>query len=86
MCVCMYHSMHMAVRGNLTGVGSLLLPCRSPKLNLGHQAWYSAFLHPGSTSVHYNPIWLQFNFLIAIKTTFLGRGKLQKLVHAKVLD
>lgn len=34
----------MEVRGQPEGAGSLLLPCMSQRLNLGHQAWYQ-YLH-----------------------------------------
>ena len=40
-----YHSIHMEVRGQLSGVGSLLLLCGSQGSNLGHQAWSQVPLH-----------------------------------------
>lgn len=35
-CVSVYHSTHMEIRGPLSGVAPLLLPCRIWKSNLGH--------------------------------------------------
>lgn len=33
----MYHGVHIEVKGQLEGVGSLFLPCGSQGLNSGHQ-------------------------------------------------
>lgn len=53
-----FHGVCVEVRGSLVRIGSLLLPCRFQRLNLGSQARQQGYL-PSDPSCRLNPRFLQ---------------------------